>query len=111
MGTSDDGMLTALDPRTGAIRWRYHSTQPMLASVVSFGDTVVIGELTGDLVGLDGRTGRQLFRRGLGSQVGAGLMTYVLDGRRYLAVPSGSLSAMLPNAHVGEPTVTVLRLP
>lgn len=105
------GVLTALDPRTGAIRWRYHSTQPMLASVVSFGDTVVIGELTGDLVGLDGRTGRQLFRRGLGSQVGAGLMTYVLDGRRYLAVPSGSLSAMLPNAHVGEPTVTVLRLP
>lgn len=86
-----NGWLTAVDASTGAIRWRYESQQPMLAAVtVTSGDVLFTGELGGDFLVLDARTGAVLYRHPTGAAMSGGVVTYVIDGTQYVAVTSGS---------------------
>jgi alcohol dehydrogenase (cytochrome c) len=48
------GWLTAIDASTGQVRWRSHSSRPMLAAVTTTSaELVFTGELTGDFMALD----------------------------------------------------------
>jgi len=104
------GSLTAIDPRTGVIRWRYQSAAPMLAGVVALGDLVITGEMRGDVIAFDAATGRVRERHRIGPQVGAGIAAYAVGGRRYLAALSGSVSPIVPLSHWGVPRVTIFEL-
>jgi alcohol dehydrogenase (cytochrome c) len=111
MITQARGWLTAVDASTGAVRWRYHSERPMIAAVTATaGGLVFAGELTGDLLAFDSANGAVLFRHNVGEQLGAGIVTYAVAGRQYVAAAAGTPSAYWLNPPGGAPEVHVFAL-
>src|SRR5216117_1574457 len=87
------GWLTAVDASTGAVKWKYRSPRPLVAAVTTTaGNLVLTGELTGDFVAFDARNGNVLYRFNTGGPMGAGVVTYAVGGRQYIAAASGSPS-------------------
>ena len=70
------------------------------------------GELTGDFIVLDARTGDVLYRFNTGGPMGGGVVTYATGGRQYVAVSSGSPSDFwVSRDAAGSPTIVVFALP
>jgi alcohol dehydrogenase (cytochrome c) len=109
------GRLTAFDASTGQEKWRYEAAKPMVAGVTATaGDVIFAGELTGDLLALDARSGKVLLRFPLGGPVGGGVVTYSARGAQNVAVVSGFVGVynlVAPEIGGGNTTVTVFRLP
>jgi len=109
------GRLTAFDASTGRERWRYDAAKPLVAGVTATaGDLVFTGELTGDLVALDARSGKVLLRRELGGPAAGGVVTYTARGLQNVAVVSGFVGVYnlaAPEIGGGKTTITVFRLP
>ncbi|MEI7970243.1 MAG: PQQ-binding-like beta-propeller repeat protein [Betaproteobacteria bacterium] len=104
------GVLTAVDATTGAVRWRYESSRPMLAAVTTTASSLVFtGELTGHLLALDGRDGRVLLRHDTGMPLHAGVITYAVNGTQYVAVASGTATGFW-RAPTAESAVMVFAL-
>jgi alcohol dehydrogenase (cytochrome c) len=84
------GSVSAFDPRTGEERWRWRNDIPMCASVLTTGGGLVLaGEPTGEYNALDAESGDQLFQFQCGSGHHSSPSTYEVDGRQYIAVPTG----------------------
>jgi alcohol dehydrogenase (cytochrome c) len=106
------GWLTAVDASSGAVKWKYRSPRPMVAAVTTTaGNLVLTGELTGDFVAFDARTGNALYRFNTGGPIGGGVVTYSAGGRQYIAVASGSPSNFWTERNPGAPTIVVFTLP
>jgi alcohol dehydrogenase (cytochrome c) len=109
------GRLTAFDASTGHEKWRYDAAKPMIAGVTTTeGDLVFTGELTGDLLALDARSGKVLLRRELGAPAAGGVVTYSARGVQNVAVVSGYVGVynlVAPEIGGGNTTVSVFRLP
>jgi alcohol dehydrogenase (cytochrome c) len=106
------GWLTAVDASTGAVKWKYRSPRPMVGAVTTTaGNVVFTGELTGDFMALDARTGDELYRFNTGGPIGGGVVTYLAGGRQYVAVSSGSPSDFWVSRNPGAPTIVVFALP
>ena len=83
------GYLKAVDT-DGQEVWRWTNDVPMCASVLATGgDVVFTGEPTGEVNGYHARTGELLWQFQTGSGIHSSPTTYSIDGRQYLAVPSG----------------------
>jgi alcohol dehydrogenase (cytochrome c) len=75
---------------------------------------IFTGELTGDLLALDARSGKVLLRRELGGPAGGGVVTYSARGVQNVAVVSGIVGVynlVAPEIGGDNTTVTVFRLP
>ena len=84
------GSISAFDPSTGQEAWRFRNEQPMCASVLATGGNLVFaGAPSGDFYGLNASTGEQLFQFQCGSGHHSNPSTYSVDGRQYIAVPTG----------------------
>jgi len=84
------GSISAFDPRTGEERWRWSNDIPMCASVLATaGDLVFAGEPTGEFNALDARSGDLLWQFQCGSGHHSSPCSYSIDGRQYIAVPTG----------------------
>ena len=87
----------------------------MIAGVTTTeGDLIFTGEMTGDLLALDARSGKVLRRRALGGPAGGGVAAYSARGSQKVAVVSGMVGVYnLVAREVGgsNTTVTVFRLP
>ena len=109
------GRLTAFDVSTGQEEWRYDAAKPLLAGVTTTaGNLVFTAEVTGDLLALDGTSGKVLLRRALDAPAGGGVVTYSARGVQNVAVVSGFLgifNSTAPEIGGGNTTVTVFRLP
>ena len=72
-------------------KWEFRYTSPSFAGVVSTASGVVFsGDNEGNFMALDSRTGKHLWHYPTGSSIwGGGPMTYLLDGRQYVLIPSG----------------------
>jgi alcohol dehydrogenase (cytochrome c) len=106
------GWVTAIDAATGTIKWKYRSLRPMVASVTTTGgDLVFTGEMTGDFLALDARTGAVLYRFNTGGSMGGGVVTYEVSGRQYIAAASGTPSGYWADLNGGAPTIVVFALP
>lgn len=109
---SSQGWITAVDASTGAVRWKYRSPQPVVGAVTTTaGGLVFGGELTGNFVALDARSGDLLYQFNTGGPIGAGIVTYELNGKEYVAVMSGRPSRFWVDQNPGAPTMFLFALP
>jgi alcohol dehydrogenase (cytochrome c) len=84
------GSISAFDPRTGAERWRWSNDIPMCSSLLTTGGGLVFGgEPTGELNALDAESGDLLYQFQCGSGHHSSPCSYSVDGRQYIAVPTG----------------------
>lgn len=86
------GALRAIDPTTGTVKWEFRYPTTSAAGVLTTASGLVFaGDGDGNVMAFESRTGRNLwhYQLGVAMRSTAGT-TYVLDGRQYLLVPSGS---------------------
>lgn len=105
------GWLTAVDASTGSVKWKFESKRPMVAAVTTTSsDVVFTGELTGNFLALDGKDGSVLYRFNLGAPIAAGVISYAVENKQYVAVAAGATAGFwrVPPAST---TVVVFSLP
>ena len=97
-GPEQYSALRAIDPATGKMRWehRFRGYPSMTTLDLSGGATstasglVFSGDFDGYLNAFDSATGKLLWQFQTGAPIwGTSPVTYMLDGRQWLAVPSG----------------------
>lgn len=90
LGAGADGLLQAIDVKTGESRWRYRSKYPMMASVLATGGGLVFtGDLEGNALAFDASDGKLLWSFATGSGLRGSPISYAVGGKQYIAVPSG----------------------
>ena len=84
------GTLTAIDARTGKIRWQHRTAEPLVGGVLATaGGLVFMGEGNGHFDAFDAETGALRWRFQCGAGVNAPPITYEVDGTQYVAVAAG----------------------
>jgi alcohol dehydrogenase (cytochrome c) len=107
---NSQGFLTAIDALTGDIRWQYRSEEPMAGAVTTTGGGVLlVAETAGNLLAFDAESGKELYRFNTGGSMTAGVVTYAVAGKQYVAAASGKGSYYIGGR--GSPTVVVFSLP
>jgi len=82
--------LRALDVATGERRWEFPYTTQSWAGVLSTASGLVFAGGSGNLMAFDAKTGKNLWHFQSGSSLYAGAITYMVDGRQYVLMPSGT---------------------
>jgi alcohol dehydrogenase (cytochrome c) len=113
--------LDAFDPVTGKKVWTYPYKYALLASVLATaGDLVFSGDPEGYFFALDAKTGKKLWNYQTGAGHRGSSISYSLNGRQYIATPTGwgsiagrAMAAVWPDAETfrGGSTVIVFALP
>lgn len=85
--------LKALDPETGKTMWsfpmyRSSNTNGLLATG---GGVVFVSERDGNILALDGKTGKYLWHYQTGGNHAASPMSYAIDGKQYVALAAGNV--------------------
>ena len=86
------GALRAIDPLTLTTKWELKHSLPSWAGVLSTaGGMVFTGDADGFFIAADARTGKELYRYQVGSQVYAAPSTYLVDGRQHVVLGAGAV--------------------
>jgi outer membrane protein assembly factor BamB len=98
MGSSMESLMSAVDPRTGRIRWQARTHGPVLGGAVYADGRIYFGDLAGYLWALDAKTGRLVgdYNAGTPFNVGSPLVagqTLIVGSRggQILAVPLATI--------------------
>ena len=84
------GNDTAVDINTGKIAWQAKTEQPMIGGITATaGDLVFTGEGNGLFKAYDAKNGKVLWSFQCGAGVNAPPVTYIVDGKQYVAVAAG----------------------
>src|SRR5262249_7555236 len=84
------GPINAFDPLTGERKWRYDTTGINVASLLATGgDLIFSGDVMGNAFALDARTGQKLWSFNTGAGMSGSPISYSVNGRQYIAVPTG----------------------
>jgi alcohol dehydrogenase (cytochrome c) len=84
------GVLRAVDPVTGEIKWEAKNKAPLWGGVLTTaGGLVFTGTPEGFLKAFDAESGEELWRFQTGSGVVASPVTWEMDGEQYIGVASG----------------------
>jgi PQQ-dependent dehydrogenase (methanol/ethanol family) len=84
------GRITARDPVTGKIAWeKRYDLIPHAALLSTAGGLLFNGTYDGFAEALDAKTGEVLWRFNTGSGHNGGIISYAVDGKQYIAVPTG----------------------
>jgi alcohol dehydrogenase (cytochrome c) len=86
------GALRAIDARTGERKWEFRYPTPTIAGVTTTASGLVFaGDSEGNFIAFDARTGKPLWHYQTGAPIwGAAAVTFMLDGRQHVLIPSGS---------------------
>jgi alcohol dehydrogenase (cytochrome c) len=85
--------LRAIDPQTGEIVWEYEQTGPGEAwggLIATAGGLIFFGDDDGAFAALDAKTGAPLWHFPLNVHWHASPMTYLVEGKQYIAVAAGA---------------------
>ncbi len=113
-GTNDpismwSGWINAVDPSNGTMAWRLKRPTPMYAALTpTAGNVLFTGDLDGNLLALDARSGATLYAFNTGGPLSGGVITYDEGGKQYVAAASGNSGGSIPLT--GSPTVVVFSL-
>jgi alcohol dehydrogenase (cytochrome c) len=95
------GQLLALDPATQTPAWTMNLPLPWNGgTMTTAGNLVFFGDINGFFHALDAKTGKPLWQMNVGSGVGAGPMSFAVDGKQYVAILVGRAES--PPAYMGE---------
>ena len=90
-GVEPWGALRALDALTGEEKWEFRLTTPPWSGILSTaGGLVFSGDMEGNFFALDAVDGRLLWRLQTGGAVTASPITYMNEGKQYVAIAAGS---------------------
>ena len=86
------GALRAIDPVTGDRKWEFKYLTPSTAGLLTTASGLVFtGDADGNLIALDSRNGRLLWRYQMGAPLhGTSVITYMVDGKQQVLVPAGT---------------------
>lgn len=100
------GWIDAFSAKSGKLLWKDKAERPVVGGITATaGDVLFAGELGGNFEVLDQKDGKALYKFYTGGPIAGGIATYEVDGRQYVAVPSGSSSrTWTPNV---SPSATV----
>ena len=82
--------LRAIDVASGERRWDFPYASQSWAGVLSTASGLVFAGASGNFMAFDARTGKNLWHFQTGSALYAGAITYMVDGRQYVLLPSGT---------------------
>jgi PQQ-dependent dehydrogenase (methanol/ethanol family) len=91
-GEYQTGGIVAVDPSTNRVRWKKQMPYSLAHGngiLTTGSDLLFIGQPDGNLLGLDARTGRELWRFQTGAAISSSPVMYEVDGQQYLAVYAG----------------------
>ena len=95
------GQLLALNPVTQKPAWAINLPLPWNGgTMTTAGNLVFFGDIQGVFHALNAKTGDELWHMNVGSGVGAGPVTFAVDGKQYVAVLAGRAEG--PPAFMGE---------
>jgi alcohol dehydrogenase (cytochrome c) len=90
-----NGELIAWDPVASKKVWSIKSDLPFNGGTLSTGGNLVFwGDLHGDFKAIDAKSGKVVWSKNLGSGIGAGPITYSVNGKQYVAVVVGRTVAL-----------------
>jgi alcohol dehydrogenase (cytochrome c) len=88
--TGSYGLFTAVDLNTGRIAWQTRTAKPLISGAVATAGGIVFTGLTDQkFAAYDARTGAQLWHYDTKAGVNAPPITYMINGRQFVAVASG----------------------
>lgn len=91
-GEYQTGGIVAVDPSTNRVRWKKRMPYSLAHGngiLTTASDLLFIGQPDGNLLGLDARTGKELWRFQTGAAISSSPIMYEVDGQQYLAVYAG----------------------
>jgi alcohol dehydrogenase (cytochrome c) len=83
------GSLNAVDPATGAIKWKHEMMSRPAGLLATAGGLVFTGDSDGYVMALDARTGKVLWHFMTGVMIKAPPISYSFKGKQYIAITSG----------------------
>ena len=86
------GALRALDVHSGELKWEFTYPSPTFGGVMTTASGLVFaGDHEGNFMAFDAASGENLWHYQTGSRIwGAAPMTFMLDGRQIVMIPSGT---------------------
>ena len=97
------GLLSAIDVNTGQVKWRYRDPRPMMSGVVATaGGVLFTSTMEGEAIAVDQATGKRLWSFRMGGSGRGQPIVYQIDGKPYVAVPSGGWSSIDTLAGAGS---------
>jgi PQQ-dependent dehydrogenase (methanol/ethanol family) len=89
------GELVAWDPVKSKKVWSIKEDLPFNGGTLSTaGNLVFYGNLHGDFHAINATNGKILWKKNLGSGIGAGPVTYAVDGKQYVAIVVGRTASI-----------------
>ena len=83
----------------------------MVASLTpTAGGVLLTGDTKGNFLAFDAATGKVLLRKDMGDPIGGGIITYMLDGKQYVAV-AGGMKNPIVQTKSGPAWVAIFALP
>ena len=101
------GHLSAIDPESGNIKWRYRDKYPLVGGALATGGGLVFtGNQEGYALALDDMSGEVLWKFQTGSGIRSQPITFKLDRRQFVAIASGTGGIAV--SMIGEPPLRTL---
>ena len=98
------GYTRAIDPLTGQSKWAIPNKSPNFAgTLVTAGNVVFTGRLTGEFIALDAETGKTLWEFQTGAEIVGQPITWERDGKQYVTITSGATGPYVMRA--GDPNL------